>query len=304
VSSSVTYTAELDMRRETVLYVSGLLHAERRRLGTRRGRRSLGCFAAAVLVLRWFLDGTRVEQPAADNAVSVKTVYRYLHEGIDLLAAHAPDLQEVLDAARTAGLSHVNLDGVVIATHRVKTPGPNGADLWWSGKQAPRRHIQVISAPDGWPLWTSQVRPGREHDMTCARTHGIIDALAAVAAELTGLTGLTGLTDLADLGYEGAADILRVPIKKTPGKKLTDDQKTYNKLLRGVRGIGERANALLIVRYKALRRVSPDPGRIASITAAALVLLHHENNRTTRRSPNAIFGYREWLSGIALRTRA
>lgn len=144
MSSSVTYTAELDMRRETVLYVSGLLHAERRRLGTRRGRRSLGCFAAAVLVLRWFLDGTRVEQPAADNAVSVKTVYRYLHEGIDLLAAHAPDLQEVLDAARTAGLSHVNLDGVVIATHRVKTPGPNGADLWWSGKH--KGEVRVTKA--------------------------------------------------------------------------------------------------------------------------------------------------------------
>jgi hypothetical protein len=46
------------MRRETVLFVSGLLHAERRRRGTRRGRRSLGCFAQAVLVLRWFLDGT------------------------------------------------------------------------------------------------------------------------------------------------------------------------------------------------------------------------------------------------------
>jgi hypothetical protein len=132
------------MRRETVLYVSGLLHAERRRLGTRRGRRSLGCFAAAVLVLRWFLDGTRVEQPAADNAVSVKTVYRYLHEGIDLLAAHAPDLQEVLDAARTAGLSHVNLDGVVIATDRVKTPGPNGADLWWSGKH--KGEVRVTKA--------------------------------------------------------------------------------------------------------------------------------------------------------------
>jgi hypothetical protein len=45
----------------------------------------------AVLVLRWFLDGTRVKQPATDNAISVKTVYRYLHEGIDLLAGHAPD---------------------------------------------------------------------------------------------------------------------------------------------------------------------------------------------------------------------
>jgi hypothetical protein len=51
--------------------------------------------------------------------------------------------------------------------------------------------------------------------------------------------------------------------------------------MRGVRGIGERANALLIVWFKALRRVSLDPGRIGAITAAALVLLHHENNRTT-----------------------
>ncbi len=33
-------------------------------------------------------------------------------------------------------------------------------DLWWSGKH--RHHggnIQVVSAPDGWPLWTSPVGP-------------------------------------------------------------------------------------------------------------------------------------------------
>ncbi len=260
------------MRRETVLFLARLLHAERRRRRTRTGRRALGCFAQAVLILRWFIDGTRIAQLAADNAISAKTVYRYLHEGIDVLAANAPDLRQVLAAAKRAGLSHVNLDGVVIPTDRVAAPGPNGADLWWSGKH--KHHggnVQVISAPDGWPLWTSEVRPGREHDMTCARTHGVIDALAEVRADLIGL---------ADLGYEGAADILRVPVKKTGGRKLTDDQKTFNKLIRGIRGIGERANALLIVRFKALRRVSLDPWRIGAITSAALVLLHHENNRT------------------------
>jgi hypothetical protein len=107
--------------------------------------------------------------------------------------------------------------------------------------------------------------------LTCARTHGLIDALAEVAGDLT---------SLADLGYEGAADIVRVPIKKAKGTELTDDQQTYNKLIRGIRGIGERANALLIMGSKALRRVSLDPWRIGAITAAALVLLHHENNRT------------------------
>jgi hypothetical protein len=95
------------------------------------------------------------------------------------------------------------LDGVVIPTDRVRTPGPKGADLWWSGKH--KHHggnVQVVSAPDGWPLWTSDVRPGREHDMTCARKHGLVDALTEVRDTLI---------CLADRGYEGAADMLRVP---------------------------------------------------------------------------------------------
>jgi hypothetical protein len=193
-------------------------------------------------------------------------------EGIDLLAAHAPDLHDVLEAAKQAGLAYVNLDGVVIRTDRVGTPRPGGADLWWSGKHEHHGgNVQVISAPDGWPLWTSDVRPGREHDVTCARAHGAIEALAAVRDDLPGL---------ADPGHEGEAALLRVPVKKIPNRKLTTDQKTYNKLLRGIRGIGERANALLIVRFKALRRVSLDPGRIGAITRAALVLLHHENKRS------------------------
>lgn len=272
MSLSVTYSAVLDVRQETVGFVSELLEAERVRRGTRTGRRSLDCWQQAVLILRWFLDATRIRQLAADNAISITTAYRYLHEGIDALATRVPDLHNVLQAAKENDLAHMNLDGIVIATDRVKTPGPNNTDLWWSGKH--KHHggnVQVLSAPDGWPLWTSDVRPGREHDMTCARTHGIIDALTRVNDTLV---------CLADLRYEGAADVLRVPIKNAKGRRLTDDQKTYNRILRGVRGIGERANALLIVRFKALRRISLDPWRIGAITAAALVLLHHENNRT------------------------
>ena len=58
-------------------------------------------------------------------------------------------------------------------------------------------NVQVISALDGWPLWVSPVRPGREHDITCARTHGLIDALNRLAAALD-------LPTLTDLGYENA----------------------------------------------------------------------------------------------------
>jgi hypothetical protein len=83
VTASVAYPAVLPVRAQTVLFLSGLLDHERRRCGTRAGRRAVTCHNAAVMVLRWFLDGTRVAQLARDNAISVATAYRYLHDGID-----------------------------------------------------------------------------------------------------------------------------------------------------------------------------------------------------------------------------
>ncbi len=53
----------------------------------------------------------------------------------------------------------------------------------------------------------------------------------------------------------------------------------YNKVIRGVHGIGERANSLLKTTFKALQRVSLCPWRIGAITKAALVLLHLEHDR-------------------------
>ena len=176
----VSYTAVLPIGEPTVAFLSGLLAGERARRRTRKGRRALGCFRHAVLVLRWFLDGTRVAQLAADNQLSSSSTYRYLHEAIDVLAAAAPSLHGALLAARLAGHSHVHLDGTLIRTDRSKALGPTtGVDLWWSGKHHHHGgNVQVVTAPDGWPLWTSPVRPGREHDTTCARTHDcLLDTL-------------------------------------------------------------------------------------------------------------------------------
>jgi hypothetical protein len=138
----------------------------------------LGPWRHAVLVLRWFLDGTRVAQLAVDNRIGRSTAYRYLHEGIDVLAAVAPSLHGALLAAKPAGHTHVGLDGTLVRTDRSKAVGPTTTadgrtvDLWWSGKHHHHGgNVQVVTAPDGWPLWTSDVRPGREHDVTCARTH-------------------------------------------------------------------------------------------------------------------------------------
>ncbi len=137
---------------------------------------------------------TRLTQLAADNAICGSTAYRYLHEGIDALAERRPSPHGALLAAKAAGYSHVNLDGTLIETDRVATPGPTpGVDLWWSGKHHHHGgNVQVVSAPDGWPLWTSQVRHGREHDTACVRHHEVLPMLALAASDLP---------TLADLGY-------------------------------------------------------------------------------------------------------
>ena len=283
MSDPVTYTAVLPAPNETVLFVSGLLAAERRRRGTRRGRRALGCYRQAVLILRWFIDGTRLTQLAADNAISASTAYRNLHEGIDVLAAAAPGLRGALLAARAAGHAHVHVDGTLVRTDRCAVPGPTvrrgrqaaRVDLWWSGKHAAHGgNVQVVTVPDGWPIWTSPVRPGREHDTTALRAHP--DVLPLLAEWTDGEHAALG-----DLGYEGERATVTTPIKRAADRPLTEDERTVNALHAATRAPAERGNALLKTTFKALRRVSLCPWRIGAITAAALVLLHQQHGRTT-----------------------
>ena len=196
MADPVTYTAVLPISRQTVERIAVLLHAHRRQLHTRSGRRSLGCFTQAVMFCRWMLQATRVRQLAIDHHVSLATAYRYLAEVLDVLAAQAPGLRGALLAAKIAGYRYVMLDGTLIPIDRCSAPGPTqGVDLWWSGKH--HRHcgnIQVLTAPDGWPICVSPVRPGREYDVTCARTHpDLLDAVDAFSVD--------GRFVLADLGY-------------------------------------------------------------------------------------------------------
>ncbi|MET7313781.1 transposase family protein [Streptomyces sp. NPDC005571] len=243
--------------------------------GLARGTRALGAFKQAVLVLRWFIDGARLVQLARDNGISTPTAYRYLHEGLTVLADHAPDLSTALERATAAGYTHLNLDGTVIRTDRVATPGPNKADLWWSGNTGTTVATSRSSPPrtagrSGSPRSAS----GREHDTTCARTHGLVDALNRLAATL-------GIPTLTDLGYENAGPGFRHPARKPQGRELGLKQKTFNKVIRGIHGVAERANALFKVTFQALRRVSLDPGSITRIARAALALLQMEHGRTT-----------------------
>ncbi len=134
-------------------------------------------------------------------------------------------------------------------------------------------NIQVVGVPDGWPIWTSEVRPGREHDTTAARTHpALLPALTDAAGDLR---------TLGDLGYEGLADTITVAYKRPKNGGLLLVQQQFNKAHNSLRAVGERANALLKMTFRALRNIGLDPWRIGKIVAAALAILHTEYGRTT-----------------------
>ncbi|MGJ3560115.1 hypothetical protein ACR6C2_22000 [Streptomyces sp. INA 01156] len=145
----VAYVATLDIPRHVVDHLSRPLAAHRRQTGTLKGSRALGPFRQAVLVLRWFRERGCVHCPARDAGVSQATGYRYLHEGIDVLAAQAPDLHQVLDQCRREGMTHVILDGTLVETDRLAGVRDNGNDLWFSQTQGVRRQRPVPGRPDG-----------------------------------------------------------------------------------------------------------------------------------------------------------
>ena len=115
----ITYSATLDVPAETATLLTDLLVADRLRRGTGVGARAASARDQAVLVLRWFREDADMTVLAADTKISIATGYRYLHEGIDALAAHAPGLDDVLARARAGGLPFVCLDGTLIPTNRV-----------------------------------------------------------------------------------------------------------------------------------------------------------------------------------------
>ena len=99
----ITYSATLDVPAETATLLTELLVADRLRRGTGVGSRAASARDQAVLVLRWFREDADMTVLAADTKISIATGYRYLHEGIDALAAQAPDLHQVLEAGQAAG---------------------------------------------------------------------------------------------------------------------------------------------------------------------------------------------------------
>jgi hypothetical protein len=273
----IAYPAMLDVSRELVTYVSQLLAGERRVRGTRRNSRALSCGKQALFVVAWFRKREDIPVLGAGFGISRATAYRYHDEAVRVLAQQAPDLHEALEQAKKNGLTYVILDGKVFSSDRCleKTTSVKGdqIDLWYSGKAHEHGgNIQALSAPNGTPLWVSDVLPGSVHDLTAARAQAL-GALYWAASHLD-------LPTLADNGYDGAGIGVHTPVKQPAGNQILDpDNRTRNALLRGLRCLGERGFAVLTGRWRALHHFTTSPSKIGTIVQAALVLIQFEHGQ-------------------------
>lgn len=157
---------------------------------------------------------------------------------------------------RTASrLAFVILDGTLLPIDRIAADTP-----YYSGKH--KRHgmnVQVLTDPFGRLLWASPALPGSTHDLTAARPHGIVDALAEA-----------GLKCWADKAYQGAGGPVRAPFR---GRRLKRWQRRHNSTHAKIRCLGEQAMATL-KGCRLLRKLRCNTNRITNFAKAVLVLHH------------------------------
>ncbi len=259
-----SYPSGMTVSNRALIMLADLLRQNRAQLKTRWRRLDAG--QQALLVVAHLRKGETYTDLAVGFEIGTTTVYRYLREALDLLAAMAPTLQQAIDVAR--GKADVILDGTLLRIDRVGMLG--GRDRsYYSGKhKCHGLNVQVLADPAGRLIWVSPTLPGSRHDIGAAREHGILDAIDT--AELPAL---------GDTGYQGAGPTVRVPQRRRrldPDtgryRRLSQNQKAVNTAHARQRGPGERANAEL-KSWKILRKIRSCPSRATTLVQAVQTLI-------------------------------
>lgn len=243
----LAYPSSIDLSGRTLHYLTTRLRARQREIGTRWRRLPVG--RQVLLVLAHLRCGDTYARLAAGFGIGVATVYRYIREVIDVLAAAAPTLTEAMKTVRAKAF--VILDGTLLPIDRIAADAP-----YYSGKH--KRHgmnVQVLTDPFGRLLWASPALPGSTHDLTAARRHGIIDALTEADVKCW-----------ADKAYQGAGRPVRVPSAQTLAA-ATQQHPRQDPLSRRT-GHGHPEG------WRLLRKLRCSTNRITDIVKA-VVVLHH-----------------------------
>ena len=72
----VSYRVMLDVPKDLIWFVSRLLAARRREIGTRKGTRRLGCYKQALFALAWFRDKGDIARLGRGFELAQSTAYR------------------------------------------------------------------------------------------------------------------------------------------------------------------------------------------------------------------------------------
>lgn len=160
------YQSATDLSSRTLQFLTGMLKARRQEIGTRWRR--LPASRQALPALANLRCGDTYAQLAARFGVGIATVYRYLREAVEALAALAPSLAEAMRTIREKAF--VILDGTLLPIDRITADTP-----YYSGKH--KRHgmnMQVLADPMGQLLWASPALPrldSRPDRRAAARDH-------------------------------------------------------------------------------------------------------------------------------------
>jgi hypothetical protein len=210
----LSYPSGMTVSSRALGVLSDALRAHRNQRRTRW--RKLPPGRQALLVVAHLRKGETYADLACGFTIGTSTVYRYIREALDLLAAMAPTLEQAIEVAQRKAF--VILDGTLLRIDRVGMA--SGRDrAYYSGKhKAHGLNVQVIADPIGRLVWISPPLPGARHDMGAAREHGIIDALT-----------VHEIAAAADTAYQGAGPTVAVPQRR---RRLDPDTGRYRRLSR------------------------------------------------------------------------
>ncbi|MGW4725386.1 transposase family protein [Streptomyces sp. NPDC004291] len=247
----LVHPSAIDLSSRTLRFLTGRLKVRRQEIGTRRRR--LPASRQALLALAHLRCGDTYAQPAAGFGVGIATVHRYIREAVEALASLVPSLAGAMRTIREKAF--VILDGTLPPIDRIAADTPS-----YSGKH--KRHgmnVQILTDPFGRLLRVSPALPGSTHDLTAARHHGIVEALAEA-----------DLRCWADKAYQGADNLVRVPFR---GRRLKRWKRRHNTTHAKIRCLGKQTIATLKGR-RLLRKLRCSTTRITAIVQAVLVLHH------------------------------
>jgi hypothetical protein len=116
------YRAALPLSHQTLTFVSDLIRAHRRQLGSPWHKLNGG--QQALLVLVYLRKGKPFAEVGAGFAVSTTTCWRHVNETVELLAQRAPKLRQALREAQRTGMAYVIIDGTLIPIDRIAADRP------------------------------------------------------------------------------------------------------------------------------------------------------------------------------------